>query len=87
MGVGVLDWVSARQSFHFSVETKGKGHGEKTPKVQSTKPLKTHAPLSLSPVWVLLGMAFACYAPPTPLSQLLSSSAFRCHSVTVNRST
>ena len=43
--------------------------------VQSTKPLKTHAPLSLSPLWVLLGVAFAYSAPPTPLSPLLSGSA------------
>ena len=73
MGVGVLAWVSARQSFPLSVENKG--HGKKTPKVQSTKPHKTHAPLSLSPLWVVLKVAFACSAPPTPLSPLLSGSA------------
>ena len=41
------------------------------------QPHKTHAPLSISALRVLLGVDLAFFAPPTLLSALLSSSALQ----------
>ena len=54
-GGGVLAWVSARQCFPLSVENKGKGHGKKTPMVQSTSHTKPTRLLASLHSWCCLG--------------------------------
>ena len=77
MGVGVLAWVSARQSLPLSAENKGKGTARKHQSLKYQPNTQTTRLLAFSALRVLRGVALACLAPPTPLSSLLCGSALQ----------